>query len=170
MKSYHLVTRSFLPLLISLPLLLFAVTASALSPELQTPATYHGNENIKGGSMSEKLDGIRGYWDGQRLLSREGNVIHAPSWFTDNLPPFELDGELWAGRGNFETVQSTVLDETPSSGWRNISYNIFEVPHAPGNFPTRLTRAKKWFKEHEANHVHIIPQVACTGHEHVQRF
>ena len=171
MNSDRLVTRSFLPLLLSLHLLLlFAPPASALSPELQTPETYHGNENIPGWSMSEKLDGIRGYWDGQRLLTRDGNVIHAPSWFTDTLPPFELDGELWAGRGNFETVQCTVMDETPSSAWRNISYNIFEVPHARGDFPARLNKAQKWFNEHEADHVQIIPQTTCTGHEHVQRF
>jgi DNA ligase-1 len=170
MRSDRIVIRLFLPPLISLFLLLLAVTAVALPQELQTPATYHGNENLKGWFMSEKLDGIRGYWDGQRLLTQEGNVIHAPSWFANNLPPFELDGELWAGHGNFETVQSTVLDETPSSAWKNISYNIFEVPHAPGDFPARLDKARKWFNKHEAEHVRIIPQTTCTGHEHVQGF
>ena len=164
------VPRLFLLLIIPFCLLVFVITADAASPELQIPETYHGNENITGWYMSEKLDGIRGYWDGQRLLSKAGTIIHAPSWFTDNLPPFELDGELWAGRGNFEDVQCTVLDETPSSGWRNISYNIFEVPHAPGDFPTRLDKARKWFSGHEADHVQIIPQITCTGHEHVQRF
>ena len=28
-------------------------------------------------TMSEKLDGIRVYWDGKQLLSRNGKVIHA---------------------------------------------------------------------------------------------
>ncbi len=170
MKYDGHVPRLVLFLIIPLSLLISVITAFASSPELQTPETYHGNENIAGWSMSEKLDGIRGYWDGQRLLTKEGRIIHAPSWFTDNLPPFELDGELWAGRGNFETVQCTIMDEAPSSGWRTISYNIFEVPHAPGDFPTRLAKAEKWFNEHETHHVLIIPQETCTGHEHVQRF
>jgi DNA ligase-1 len=170
MKYYRHVSRLFLSLLIPLCLLATTVIALAASPELQTPETYHGNENITWWSMSEKLDGIRGYWDGQQLLTREGTLIHAPSWFTVPFPPFELDGELWAGRGQFEEVQCTVMDGTPSSEWRHISYNIFEVPHASGDFPTRLARAQKWFKEHEADHVRIIPQETCTGHEHVQRF
>ena len=170
MKYYRHVSRLFLSLLIPFCLLVAPFTALAAAPELQTPETYHGNESITGWSMSEKLDGIRGYWDGQRLLSKEGTPIHAPSWFTAHFPPFELDGELWAGRGHFETVLSTVLDETPSLGWRTISYNIFEVPHTPGDFPTRLARAQKWFREHEADHVQIIPQITCTGHEHVQHF
>ncbi|PIE68885.1 MAG: DNA ligase [Deltaproteobacteria bacterium] len=154
----------------SLSLFFLTVSAWAISPELQHPETYRGNEQITGWLMSEKFDGIRGYWDGQRLLTREGKVMYAPSWFTDNLPPFPLDGELWAGYGQFETVQATVLDTTPSSAWRNISYQIFEVPHASGDFPARLSKARQWFQHHEAEHVRIIPQITCTGHEHVQRF
>src|SRR5262245_12681473 len=36
--------------------------------------------------LSEKLDGVRAYWDGQKFLSRLGNVFHAPDWFTKGLP------------------------------------------------------------------------------------
>jgi ATP-dependent DNA ligase len=53
--------------------------------------------------VSEKYDGVRACWDGSQLLSRAGNVIHAPAWFTARLPTTPLDGELWAGRGRFET-------------------------------------------------------------------
>ncbi|MDD2219090.1 MAG: DNA ligase [Desulfoplanes sp.] len=169
MKYYRDVPRSFLFLIIPFCLLSTAFTAAA-SPELQTPQTYHGNESITGWYMSEKLDGIRGYWDGQRLLSKEGTLIHIPSWFTAQFPPFELDGELWAGRGNFQNVQSTVMDQNPSPQWYTISYNIFEVPHAPGDFPTRLNKAQQWFDQHNATNVHIIAQQPCTGHEHVQQF
>ena len=56
--------------------------------------------------MSEKLDGIRAYWDGKEFRSKNGNKIYAPSWFLDNLPPFELDGELWTKRDDFENIQT----------------------------------------------------------------
>jgi DNA ligase-1 len=170
MKYYHQVFGLFLLLLTLGYLLTGVVPLDAGRLQLQIPTTYRGNEDITGWYMSEKLDGIRGYWDGRQLRTREGSIIHAPAWFTKNLPPFPLDGELWAGRGQFQKVQSTVMDTTPSSGWQNITYNIFEVPHASGDFSDRLSKARTWFLEHRADHVHIIPQTVCTGHEHVQRF
>ncbi len=49
--------------------------------------------------MSEKLDGVRAWWDGRQFLSRQGNVYHAPEWFTAGLPNVPLDGELcWPAR------------------------------------------------------------------------
>jgi ATP-dependent DNA ligase len=36
--------------------------------------------------MSEKLDGVRAYWDGKQLLSRLGNPLAAPDWFTQRFP------------------------------------------------------------------------------------
>lgn len=46
--------------------------------------------------MSEKFDGIRALWNGESLVSRQGNVIKAPHWFTEGFPKgIVLDGELW---------------------------------------------------------------------------
>jgi DNA ligase-1 len=68
--------------------------------------------NIDGWWMSEKLDGVRAFWDGQDLLSRAGNRFDAPEWFTKALPTVEdgltLDGELFTGRGDFNTTISIV--------------------------------------------------------------
>ena len=36
--------------------------------------------------MSEKLDGVRVYWDGKQFLSRQGNIFYAPEWFVEGLP------------------------------------------------------------------------------------
>ena len=49
--------------------------------------------------LSEKLDGVRAYWDGSDFYSRNGNHFPAPAWFKAGLPPTPLDGELWMGRG-----------------------------------------------------------------------
>jgi len=147
-----------------------AAIGLADSLKLQQYENYTGHEAISGWYMSEKLDGIRGYWDGESLLTRSGRTIHAPVWFTHDFPNFELDGELWAGRGNFHLVQKTVLDTQPSSNWERITYNIFEAPHAPGDFSARLKKARDWFGDHSCAHVRVIPQITCSGHKHLQRF
>ncbi len=63
-------------------------------------------EDIKGWLMSEKLDGIRAYWNGAQLLTRKGKKIHIPKYFSKNFPPFALDGELWTKRADFESIQN----------------------------------------------------------------
>lgn len=140
------------------------------APELQKAQTYTGQESISGWVMSEKLDGIRGVWTGKKLLTRKGNPIHAPAWFTQHFPPFALDGELWSRRSDFSFIQSTVMDKTPSDGWRHITYNIFEVPDAPGDFPERLAKAQAWFKNHPNSPARIIDQHPCHGQEALQHF
>lgn len=105
--------------------------------------------------MSEKLDGIRAYWDGEKLVSRGGKTIHAPLWFIKDFPPFEIDGELWSKRKDFENISSIVRDKEPSNEWHQISYNIFEVPHASGNLFERLSKVKAY----ENERLKIIPQI-----------
>ena len=52
-------------------------------------------------SVSEKYDGVRAYWDGQQLWSRQGHLILAPVEFKKRLPDFAVEGELWFGRQSF---------------------------------------------------------------------
>jgi DNA ligase 1 len=89
--------------------------------------------------VSEKLDGVRGYWDGHELLTRTGNVIRTPAWFTASWPDVPLDGELWAGRGRFEHASSTVRTETPDDGaWRQMRFMVFDLPAHGGAFTERV--------------------------------
>jgi DNA ligase-1 len=37
----------------------------------------------KGWLFSEKLDGVRCYWNGKVLYSRNGNKFYAPKWFLE---------------------------------------------------------------------------------------
>ncbi len=148
--------------------LLFSLTLLS-SFELQKPMQYR-DQNISGWCMSEKLDGIRGYWDGRHLFTKRGYRINTPDYFIQNFPSFPLDGELWIGRGKYEEVQSIVLDTTPSSKWKNVTYNIFEVPNAEGNFSQRIAKARKWFHLHANKFVHIIEQKKCYSHKKLQIF
>jgi DNA ligase-1 len=91
--------------------------------------------------MSEKLDGIRAFWTGRHLLTRKGNRIFAPDWFIQSLPDFPVEGELWAGRGNFHLVQSTVLDSVPEHDrWKDIRLMLFDIPGLKQPYTERLRR------------------------------
>lgn len=89
--------------------------------------------------VSEKLDGVRALWTGQQLLSRGGQVINAPAWFTQRLPVgVALDGELWLGRGRFDATSAAVRRQTPRDPeWQALQYQVFELPGAPGAFSQR---------------------------------
>lgn len=88
--------------------------------------------------VSEKLDGVRALWDGQRLRFRSGRLVNAPAWFTQRLPNVALDGELWLGRGRFDALSAIVRSQTPADdAWRSLRYGVFELPHAPGSFSER---------------------------------
>jgi len=139
-------------------------------PELFLLNKYSQNMNISGWYMSEKLDGIRAYWDGKQLKSKNGYKINVPKWFIEDFPPFALDGELWTKRGDFENIQSIVLDDIPSKKWKEITYQIFEVPDQNGNFTKRLQFANKWLTDKQIKHTHIIKRIKCKNREHLNNY
>lgn len=79
---------------------------------------------------SEKLDGCRAFWDGAKLRTRTWLPIDAPDWLTAELPRgIALDGELWAGRGEFELVRVLVQYARASSeNWERVRYCVFDAP------------------------------------------
>jgi DNA ligase 1 len=150
-----------------LPVLMFVHGIFAAEPELLLLNKYQPGQSIAGWYMSEKLDGVRAYWNGHELLSRKGNRFAAPAWFTQDFPPFELDGELWIGRGHFEEVMSIASRAEPHNAWAQLSYQIFEVPNATGNLNARLQRLRDYLEVRPVERIHIIPQVLCTGKSHL---
>jgi DNA ligase-1 len=62
------------------------------------------------------------------LWSRYGNPIMAPDWFLDDLPALPLDGELWAGRGNFQLCRSIVAGDEPDSRFDKVKYAVYSMP------------------------------------------
>ena len=139
-------------------LLFFITSLFSLNIEKQN---YYKNQDITNWYMSEKLDGIRAYWNGKEFLSKNGNKIHAPESFFKNMPNFPLDGELWTKRADFENIQSIVLDKKPSIHWNEITYNIFEAPNSEDDFKKRLEKINLWFKSNPNSNVRIIKQYVC---------
>lgn len=110
-----------------------------------------GDIDPAGWLVSEKFDGVRAAWDGQRLRFRSGGVIAAPDWFLARLPAAPLDGELWLGRGRFDALSGLVRRSSPADdGWRELRYMVFELPGGRGGFAqraielARLAAAAHW--------------------------
>ena len=157
----------FLTLLVAW-LLLSAVHAQ--KPEVFLLKTYDGTQDVVGWVMSEKLDGVRGIWDGERLLSRGGNELRAPKWFTRDFPPFALDGELWTRRGDFENIVSIVRRKNPDQRWAQVRYHIFEVPHQAGGLPERLAVLADYLQQHPNDHLQIIRQIKVSNADQLRAF
>lgn len=117
--------------------------------------------------MSEKLDGVRGYWNGKALLSRSGKRFSVPHYFIKDFPPFEIDGELWTKRGDFEHISSIV--NAHDGNWSEITYHIFEVPHQKGGLLARLSVLEQWLVNHPNEFIKIIPQKVCQGSTHLKQ-
>lgn len=124
---------------------------------LMLASKYDGIKTSPAGlAMSEKLDGVRCFWDGgitrgllctqvpfantekhdrfvgggleaTGLWTRYGQPILAPEWFLNTLPLIQLDGELHCGRGNFQQTLSIVRSHA-SSDWSKITYSVFDIP------------------------------------------
>lgn len=108
---------------------------------------------------SEKLDGVRAYWDGQRLISRAGNVFAAPEWFTVNWPKAPLDGELFGGRGKFNETSGTVRRQRPNEGWRALVYFVFDLPAHAGTWLERQNALRLLVEASDSPYLVAVPHV-----------
>jgi DNA ligase-1 len=110
--------------------------------------------------VSEKYDGVRAFWDGERFISRQGNEYHAPLWFVADLPNIPLDGELWLGRGLFDRLSGIVRKHTPiAEEWRQVRYMVFDLPRHSGTFDERLSVLRSLAERYSyPSHLVIVPQ------------
>lgn len=122
-------------------------------PVLMLVGHWEKGMDVRGWWASEKFDGIRAFWDGTELLTRRGNPIAAPEWFTAGLPEWPLDGELWVGQQQFAKTLSIVRDAVPGAGWVQVRFLVFDAPQAPGNFEQRQAFLKQWTPP---EHVRIV--------------
>jgi len=120
---------------------------------------------ISGWYMSEKLDGMRCYWDGgitrgmtktdvpwancekderyvgtqisTGLWSRLGNVIHAPDWWLDQLPKCPADGELYINRETFrQDLMKRIKKLVPKrEDWKPVFLRTYGLPSYEKMFP-----------------------------------
>ncbi len=156
---------------ILLPFLLLPSFSHASNPVDQTPDLllaniYQSGINLQDYWVSEKLDGVRAYWDGTHLISRQGNIYPAPEWFTAALPQIALDGELWLGREKFAQLSGLVRRQSSSDAdWRDIRYMVFDLPGSDDTFDERLKQLKQIIGAINASHIQLIEQYRISSHE-----
>jgi len=162
--------------LLTVYLAIQAFGASAATPPAAQLAKVYDQHRVRVISdylVSEKYDGVRAIWTGEQLLTRQGNPISAPDWFTAPLPAVWLDGELWTQRQDFDALSGIVRTQTPDAGlWRQVSYLVFDMPDAGLPFEQRYTNYSRLVKQINVAHIRAVSQQRFSSHhalsEHLQ--
>ncbi len=140
----------------------------AVALEVMLPQVYEEDIDISGWLVSEKLDGVRGYWDGKTLMSKNGNPFQPPTEFIENFPDFAIEGELWGGRGTFEQTIGIIKQQKAHPGWLDLKFAIFDVPDADSSFVQRIEKAKEWFLKNHSDFAFVIPQKMVQGKDELK--
>ncbi|MBQ0742201.1 MAG: DNA ligase [Pseudomonas sp.] len=141
-------------------LLIASPWVSAQQPKHQAmlASVYSGETAVEEYWVSEKLDGVRGHWDGETLWSRGGYPIAAPDWFTQGWPDMAMDGELWIARQLFDTASGIVRStQAEDKDWRRLKFMVFDLPEHGGTFGQRV-QAMEQISAYDIAWLQPIPQ------------
>ncbi len=156
------------------PLLTWPAASWAARQEapLQLARSAPADIDPTGFLVSEKLDGVRAWWDGSRLRFRSGLPVIAPQWFTAKLPAgVALDGELWMGRGRFEELSGAVRRYAAlDTEWRQIRYALFDLPGAEGRFGQRAARLVSIAREARFEPLQAVQQRELAGRSALTKY
>lgn len=107
------------------------------------------------------MDGVRAYWNGNKLISRHGKEIPCPNWFIEGFPSdIRLDGELWLGRERYEDLMVALKND--EEVWKSSRYIIFDVPSSKQPYEDRMNELRKIKL---VSHMEIIPNQQCKGND-----
>jgi len=173
MLFLYQISRRQIPLLIALmsvSYLLMVCPGLAQAqepPKLQLAKVYHQGLPVRDYWVSEKLDGVRAYWDGTQLISKQGHIYHAPKWFIADFPAFPLDGELWLARNRFDLLSGIVRKQVPlDEEWRRVSFQIFDLPKSTDTFDVRLKFLQVFFRNTPSpSWLQLISQTRGVSHD-----
>lgn len=143
-------------------------SSSTEGPPLLLAHSWDNATNLTDWWISEKLDGVRAYWDGERFLSRQGNEFMAPDWFVAHLPKTPLDGELWLDRKSFQKTISIVRRQDRSEHWKQIRYLVFDAPAEKTVFEERMAWLKDYFRTNTSSFTQLLDQMRCKSDTHLR--
>jgi DNA ligase-1 len=159
-----------MPYLLLLLLAFSNLTTAANTPELLLANSYHQDITITDYWVSEKYDGMRAYWNGHKLISRNGYTIDAPTWFFEHFPTQPLDGELWLSRGGFEALSSIVrTSDNTNTAWQQVRFMVFDAPTHKGTFDERLSYLHMLLDNSPSPYIHLVKQWRVTSHQQLQQ-
>ncbi|KAJ3165366.1 hypothetical protein HDU88_004160 [Geranomyces variabilis] len=149
-----------------------AKKAKAVAPPLLLAQSWNIATGIDptGWWISEKLDGVRAYWDPteKKIFSRLGNAFTAPDWFLNALPTdMSLDGELFVGRKQFSQTVSIVKTHN-STKWHSLAFHVFDAPSlAAQPFEARQAALAKFVATADPGILKLTEQTRCKDRQHV---
>ncbi len=138
------------------------------APPLLLAHSWENDVDLTGWWMSEKLDGVRAYWDGKQFYSRQGNPFLAPDWFTAKLPDFPLDGELFGGRKKFQRTVSIVRRQDRSDDWKELAFVVFDAPGLDAPFEERLAHCQQYVEDVAPPYAEWLQHEPCKGVTHLR--
>ncbi|KAG6897794.1 hypothetical protein C0992_010870 [Termitomyces sp. T32_za158] len=148
-------------------------TSSKVVPELLLANKWdiETGPDPTGWWISEKLDGVRTYYDGKDMISRLGNPFTPPQWFLAKLPKdVTLDGELFGGRGEFQSTVS-IVKTLDSPHWKNITFQVFDIPSKGHlSFEERIDFLERLFGpdgDYTSDVVKVVKHEKATSRQHV---
>lgn len=149
------------------------IHTGTIKPNIQHGVNYYPVSAIELYYVSEKLDGVRGFWDGERLMTRRGNIINSPHWFTQNWPKQAIDGELWIERNKFEQVLSCVSKKQAEqnqsiSCWREVRFMMFDLPSHKGEFSQRVEAMRELLTEVNSPYFAMISQTKFKSMDDIE--
>lgn len=152
-------------------LLLLLISHAAFPAKFQLSGKYHANIDLQKYWISEKYDGVRAYWDGKNLVSRQGYIISAPKNFTAALTDVHLDGELWIERGQFDRLSGIVRRQSAvSADWVDIKYMVFDLPDSSEIFDHRLKSLEVLITDIDTPHIRLVKQFKISSHSQLMEW
>jgi DNA ligase-1 len=141
------------------------------SPRLLLANTWDDSVDPSGWWMSEKLDGVRALWDGERFVSRQGNPFAAPPWFCREMPSAVLDGELWIGRREFQQTVSVVRSRDGNEGWAKVRFLVFDAPALNDVWEIRMAFLQRLLPDESQKGAlaTAVEHVRCDGAAHLRK-
>jgi DNA ligase 1 len=137
-------------------------------PPLLLAERWDNAQDLAGWWLSEKLDGVRAYWDGKSLISRLGNRFHTPDWFLEGLPDIPLDGELWIGRKAFQRTVGIVRRQDRTDLWKQVRYVAFDAPGVDDAFEGRLAAIRAHNERYRPPYLTAHEHVICLSLDHLR--
>jgi DNA ligase-1 len=137
-------------------------------PPVLLAETWDTAQDLAGWWMSEKLDGVRAYWDGKQFVSRQGNLYHAPDWFVEGLPAVPLDGELWVARKSFQRTVGIVRRQDKPDTWKEVRFVVFDAPAATGPFEDRMKFLQDGIRGWKVTFAALHEHALCKGIDHLR--
>jgi DNA ligase-1 len=96
---------------------------------------------------SEKLDGVRAYWNGTNAFgSKMGKPLNVPAEIVDLMPKgIQLDGKLYARGTPLSKINGILRRKAPKmADWQamGLQYHVFDSPFVQGDFSARVVAIK----------------------------